>query len=124
MQLGAVGSGNAPEVGAWQNENMPLFVELEAACNLAQTDPNAYSCEDKKYTIDHYTNFLWCQEHDQANAIEDQILEQLHAENLAGATFEARIKELMSRLAHISNVNPSEHTKLRNDTLAFHALPS
>ena len=35
-----MGSGSAPEVGALQNENM-LFVELEAACDLAQTDPNA-----------------------------------------------------------------------------------
>ena len=82
VQLGIVGSGSAPEVKAWQDESM-MFVELETACDLATTDPNAYSCKEKKYAIDHYTNFLWCKEHDQAHAIED--LEQLHAEKLAGA---------------------------------------
>ena len=87
-QLGVVGSSSATSVGAWQDTNT-LFVELEAACYLAQTDPNAYSCKDKKLTIDHYTNFLWCNEHDQAGAIEG--LEQLHAEKLAGAAFEARV---------------------------------
>ena len=83
-------------------------MQLWSSSDLAITDLNAYSCKEKKYTIDHYTNFLWCKEHDQANAIED--LEQLHAENPAGAAFEARVSELLSRLAHISN--PSEHTKL------------
>ena len=102
VQLGIVGSGSgsALEVGAWQDEST-LFVELEAACDLAITYPNAYSCKDKRYTIDHYTNFLWCREHDQAGAIED--LKQVHAENLPGAAVEARISELMSKLAHISN---------------------
>ena len=56
-------------------------MELEAANYLAQTDPNAYSCKDKKLTTDHYTNFLWCKEHDQAGAIDS--LEQLHTEKLA-----------------------------------------
>ena len=110
-----MGSGSALEVGAWQDEST-LFVELEAVCDLAVTDPNAYSCKDKKYTIDHYTNFLWCKEHDQASAIEDP--EQVHAENLAGAAFEARISELMSKLAHISN--PSEHTKLMISLRVMH----
>ena len=84
-----MGSGSAPEVGTWRSDST-LFAELEAATHLAQTDPNAYSCKDKKYTIDHYTNSLWCKKNDQANAIED--LEQLHAENLAGAAFEARVR--------------------------------
>ena len=46
-------------MGAWQDTST-LFVELEAATYLAQADPNAYSCKDKKLAIDHYTNFLWC----------------------------------------------------------------
>ena len=100
-------SSSAPAVGAWKDDNT-LFVELEAACYLAQTDPNAYSCKDKKLTIDHYTDFLWCKEHDHAGAIEG--LEQLHAEQLAGAAFEARVQEHVSALSHISN--PSQHTKL------------
>ena len=93
-----------------------LFVELEAANYLAQTDPNAYSCKDKKLTIDHYTNFLWCKEHDQAGAIER--LEQLHAEKLAGAAFEARVQKHMQALSHISN--PSEHTKLMISLRCMH----
>ena len=83
-----VGSSSATAVGAWQDTST-LFVELKAATYLAQTDPNAYSCKDKKLTIDHYTNFLWCKEHGQAGAIES--LEQLHAEKLAGAAFKARV---------------------------------
>ena len=106
-RLGIVGSSSAPAMGAWQDTNT-LFVELEAACYLAQTDPNAYSCKDKKLTIDHYTKFLWYKEHDQAVAFEG--LEQPHAEKLAGAAFEARVQEHMSALSHISN--PSQHTKL------------
>ena len=61
-------------------------------------------------TILHYTNFLWCKEHDQAGAIEG--LEQLHAEKLAGAAFEAIVQQHMQALSHISNCNPSEHTKV------------
>ena len=58
QQLGVVSSSSsATAVGAWQ-DSCTVFVELEAANYLAQTDPNAYSCKDKKLTINHYTNFL------------------------------------------------------------------
>ena len=67
-------------------------------------------------TTDHYTNFLWCKEHDQAGAIES--LEQLHAEKLAGAAFEARVQKHMQALSHISN--PSEHTKLMISLRCMH----
>ena len=90
QQLGVVGSSSATAVGAC-HDTSTLFVELEAATYLAQTDPNAYSCKNKKSTIGHYTNFLWCKEHDQAGAIES--LERLHAEKLAGAAFEARVQK-------------------------------
>ena len=115
-QLGVVGSSSsATAVGAWQ-DTTTLFVELEAACYLAQTEPSAYSCKDRKLTIDHYTNFLWCKEHDQAGAIGS--LEQLHAEKLAGAAFEARVQKHMQALSHISN--PSEHTKLMISLRCMH----
>ena len=113
-QLGVVGS-SAATVGAW-HDTSTLFVELEAATYLAQTDPNAYSCKDKKLTTDHYTNFLWCKEHDQASAIEG--LEKLHNEKLAGAAFAARVQKHMQELAHISN--PSEHTKLMISLRCMH----
>ena len=76
------------------------------------------SCKDKKLTIDHYTNFLWCKEHDQAGAILIEGLEQLHAEKLAVASFGARVlvQEHMSALSHISNPSHGSsqhiHTKL------------
>ena len=110
-----VGSSSATAVGAW-HDTSTLFIELEAATYLAQTDPNAYSCKDKKLTIDHYTNFLWCKEHDQAGAIEG--LEKLHNEKLAGAAFEARVQKHMQALSHISN--PSEHTKLMISLRCMH----
>ena len=115
QQLGVAGSSSATAVEAWQDSGT-LFVELEAANCLAQTDPTAYSCKDKKLTIDHYTNFLWCKEHDQAGAIYG--LEQLHAEKLAGAAFEARVQRHMQALSHISN--PSEHTKLMISLRCMH----
>ena len=83
-------------------------MELKAATYLAQTDPNAYSCKDSTLKIDHYTNFLWCKEHDQAGAIKG--LKQLNAEKLAGAAFKMRVQKHMQALSHICN--PSEHTQL------------
>ena len=97
-------SGSAPTAGACQDDNT-LFVELEAACYLAQTDPNAYSCKDKTLTIDHHELSLVQGARPgrrKCRAIEG--LEQLHAEKLAGAAFEARVQEHMSALSRISNL--------------------
>ena len=63
-----------------------LFTELENINVLSYTDYNQHSNSDQRRTVDHYSLYLWCKDHDQGH-----MVEQVYTENLTATAYKARI---------------------------------
>ena len=85
-----------------------LFTELENINVLSYTDYHQHSNSDQRRTVDHYSLYLWCKDHDQGHMI--QQIEQLYTENLTATAYKARIVSILAGLHNFSN--PTRHTRL------------
>ena len=85
-----------------------LFTELENINVLSYTDYHQHSNSDQRRTVDHYSLYLWCKDHDQGHMI--QQIEKLYTENLTATAYKARIVSILAGLHNFSN--PTRHTRL------------
>ena len=69
-----------------------------------------YSDSDQRRTVDHYSLYSWCKDHDQGHMT--QQIEQLYTDNLTATAYKAmaRIVSILAGL-HIFS-NPTHHTRL------------